>query len=350
MIRPHTGKDGTKTYGVRIHRGEGRYEWLGTFPTRREARRAEADALLRRRKQPRVTLDEIVERFLAEYERTRKASTVGHARDATRVLLRDFSGTLVDRIDRHDAERFAREHEWVLPVTVTLFNYAQRHGLIESSPFAGLSRKRSPGRRDLEPLTVDEVEQLGAAAAAAHGWYGPTFQALIIFGAYSGLRPGELYGLEWRDLDFDQSRVQVRRAVYRGRIGLPKSGEPRLVGLLPEARDALLRLPRRADVVFPAKRGRRLSQTAVSGHYWPPITAKFGRYVSPYELRHFCGHHLYVRLDLPSRVVATQLGHSTPRKVETLYGHFRVGALAEIDRAVGQNVVQLRDTGGAHGA
>jgi integrase len=348
MIRPHTGKDGTKTYGVRIHRGGGRYEWLGTFHTQREARRAEADALLRRRRQPTVTADELVGRFLAEYERTRKASTVDHARDATRVLLREFSGTLVDRIDRHDAERFAREHEWVLPVTVTLFNYAKRHGIIENSPFAGLSRKGA-GRRDLEPLTLDELERL-AAAAAVHGWYGPTLRALILFGGYSGLRPGELYALEWRDLDFEQSRVQVRRALYRGRLGLPKSGKPRLVALLPKARDALLGLPRRADVVFPAKRGGRLSQTAVSSHYWPPITAKFGRHVAPHELRHFCAHHLYVRLDLPSRVVATQLGHSTPRLVEELYGHFKVGALAEIDRAIGHNVVQLQDTGGAHGA
>ncbi len=49
-------------------------------------------------------------------------------------------------------------------------------------------------------------------------------------------------------------------------------------------------------------------------------------------------------------VVATQLGHSTPRLVEELYGHFKVGALEELDRAFGGTVVELRDTRGAHGA
>jgi integrase len=39
-------------------------------------------------------------------------------------------------------------------------------------------------------------------------------------------------------------------------------------------------------------------------------------------------------MDLASRVVATQLGHSSPRLVELLYGHFKVGALEEIDRAL----------------
>ena len=131
---------------------------------------------------------------------------------------------------------------------------------------------------------------------------------------------------------------------------MPKSGKPRLAALLPEARDALLGLPRRDELVFPSKRGGRLAQAAMSSHYWPPVIARFGRQVALHELRHFCARHLYVRLDLPARVVATQLGHSTPRLVEELYGHFKVGALREIDQAVGHNVVALRDTGGAHGA
>ena len=47
-------------------------------------------------------------------------------------------------------------------------------------------------------------------------------------------------------------------------------------------------------------------------------------------------------MGLPARVVAAQLGHSSPRLVEELFGHGDVGALEEIDRAVGDNVVPLR--------
>ena len=172
----------------------------------------------------------------------------------------------------------------------------------------------------------------------------------MTFAAYTGLRASELYGLEWRDIDFDRRRIQVRRAFTRGRVGPPKNGHPRLIALLPPAHDALTGLPRTAEWVFPAKRGGRLSEPSLSSHYWPPVRALFGRPVHLHELRHFCGHHLYVRMDLASRVVATQLGHSSPRLVEELYGHFKVGALDEIDRAYGAHVVELRDTGGAHGA
>jgi hypothetical protein len=64
--------------------------------------------------------------------------------------------------------------------------------------------------------------------------------------------------------------------------------------------------------------------------------------VDPHELRHFAGHHLYVTMGQPSRVVRAQLG-DTPRMIEDLYGHGDVGALEEIDRAIGANVVPLRE-------
>jgi integrase len=31
-------------------------------------------------------------------------------------------------------------------------------------------------------------------------------RALLIFAAYSGMRPGELFALEWPDIDFDAMR------------------------------------------------------------------------------------------------------------------------------------------------
>jgi hypothetical protein len=54
---------------------------------------------------------------------------------------------------------------------------------VERSPFADLPRQRTPGRRDLDPLTVEEVDRLGQAALEVHGWYGRRMRALILFAA-----------------------------------------------------------------------------------------------------------------------------------------------------------------------
>lgn len=74
-IRTHTAKDGTKTYGVLVNRGK-KKEWIGTYPTRREARQAEAEALANptRTANP-MTVAEWVKRFLARYEREHKDSS-----------------------------------------------------------------------------------------------------------------------------------------------------------------------------------------------------------------------------------------------------------------------------------
>jgi hypothetical protein len=43
---------------------------------------------------------------------------------------------------------------------------------------------------------------------------------------------GELFALEWGDIDFEAMRVDVKRRVYKGRLDLPKSNRPRRDGPL----------------------------------------------------------------------------------------------------------------------
>jgi len=48
-----------------------------------------------------------------------------------------------------------------------------------------------------------------------HPVYGETCMG-IFFALYTGLRIGELSGLQWRDLDLDSSRLHIRRTLQRG--------------------------------------------------------------------------------------------------------------------------------------
>lgn len=184
------------------------------------------------------------------------------------------------------------------------------------------------------------------AGCSALGWYGPQMRALLIFAAYSGMRPGELFALEWPDVDFDAMRIYVGRRVYKGRVDLPKSNKPRTIALTPPARDAILGQPTRQDgqLVFRSKRGVRLSQPTLSS-YWAQVLARaeldFDFYLAT---KHYAVHYLYAELGLPARVIAEQMGWSL-RAVEKLlavYGHGDVGALEEIDRAFRTNVAPLR--------
>lgn len=332
MILRRKTKAGSVRYGVRVDRPGRRQEWVGTFDTLAAARKAEARARLESPVAA-MSCDRLAEFWLEGYRERVKSSSYDTAASALRGFSADFRGIPLARVDRISAERWARANRWRVPVVVSVFNYALEAGLVERNPFAGLSHK-GEGRKRVVPLSADEVEALAAGADT------PAIAALVRFLAYTGLRVGEAFALEWADLDFEAMRVRVERRVYRGQLDLPKSNRPRLCVLTPPARDALLPLARSSQLVFTTARGNRLSQTSFAW-YWRALAPAVGRKVTPHELRHFAAHHLYVTMGLPSRVVAAQLGHDGPKLVEQLYGHGDHGALEEIDRAF-ENVVPLR--------
>src|ERR1035437_5659247 len=79
-----------------------------------------------------------------------------------------------------------------------MFSDARRSGLVDGNPFAGLRLRGSHGRKDLDVLSLDEVERL--AACAGEVWAGEvalTVRALVLMAAFVGMRPAELYGLRW---------------------------------------------------------------------------------------------------------------------------------------------------------
>ena len=99
---------------------------------------------------------------------------------------------------------------------VTLFNAAIDQELLDRNPFRGLGQ-RTRGRSDERPPTVDELERLFDACSAL-GDYSEQMRALIVFGAYTGMRPSELFALEWSDIDLKANRIDVQRRALQGRV------------------------------------------------------------------------------------------------------------------------------------
>lgn len=341
MIRRTKTKTMGIRYAARVHVGNGKYEVIGTYGTKAKAKQIEAGWLLRNKHRERKKGGELADFYLEGYAERVKASSLVHAQSAVKCWRKEFGSRTLTSIDPTEAEEWARENRWAVPPIVTMMNYAVKKEWIDRNPFAGLSKK-GPGRKHTAPLAVADVDRLALVAGQAHGDF---LRAFVLFTAYTGMRVGEVFALQWSDVDFKRNRVMVRRRLYRSDLDLPKSNKVREVVLLPEARDALLSLDRSTDWVFQGKRGNRMSQSSLT-YYWQKTETAFGRRVTPHELRHFCGHHLYVTMSFQARVVAAQLGHSSPRLVEDLYGHGDVGALEEIEAGYGANVLPFRRASG----
>jgi len=112
-----------------------------------------------------------------------------------------------------------------------------------------------------------------------------------MFAAATGLRPGELIALEWRDLDRDARVVYVRRAYRNGRIKCTKTeGSVRAVPLQSIALQALEQLSGGADtdLLFPSLRGAYFDLHNFRTREWKPAQVAAG--IAPlrrvYDLRH----------------------------------------------------------------
>ena len=93
-----------------------------------------------------------------------------------------------------------------------VLNRAVEWGLIDSNPAKrGIRNSPVPSR---EKRPFESWQQIEAIAAKLRPVYGP----MIVFAAATGLRPSELFGLEWHDVDRQAGVAYVRRAYANGRL------------------------------------------------------------------------------------------------------------------------------------
>lgn len=317
-----------------------------------------------------ITCDEWVRRWTTEKKYRRKSdSTNVHNHMQVRKFAEDFKGVPLSHVTRNMARdwllegRTPADGNGPLPSHRTpqrhrmntvraLFNDAYRREdppLVEDNPFAALGIESYKGRGGdrITILTEDEVTLLAACAEEVWGDYGRTFFGpMILVAAWSGVRLGELWALEWEDVDFKNEEIYVRRQ-YSSRtrqVVRPKGDKERKIALLPPAGEALRRVPKNPTgegTIFwtPDFRARYYDRT--HNYYWLPVRAAFWgklpdsrrtemdrelgkipRGFDFYELRHFCATYLYETLGLPPWQVAKQLGHSDGGKlVMEVYGH-----------------------------
>ncbi len=319
-------KRGAK-YGVKIYVPGGGQKWVGTFETKREARAAEREAedeVQDRRGARDESCDGFAKRWVQDYCGGLEGSTRKTYEYAVRLFARDFAGLPLCGVDRPMARRWAiRQSENTRAVIRNMFNHAWRDGLVADNSFSALGFKQSRGRKDIVALTEEQVSALADVAVEVHGEdYGPTVRAMILFAAYTGMRPGEIFALQWGDIGASEVHVRQNRSTT-GQLKRPKNGKSRRVVLPPPARQALRDVIRHVDVpwVFTTKTAKQFSGPSL--HYtWNPVRMAAGRRAMDfYELRHFCATYLLER-GLPPSDVAIQLGHTdNGALVMSTYGH-----------------------------
>ena len=160
-------------------------------------------------------------------------------------------------------------------------------------------------------LSRDEYDRLLLALADQPQW-----QAFVAVACHSGLRSGELMGLDVGAVDFDRNLIHVNQVMTKFGLRLyPKSDSSRraapchpdaLALLWPVVADRTDR-----DPVFPAPRGGRMDQSNFLKTVWHPALKRAGiDPVRSYVTRHTFASWL-IQDGVPPWDIAQALGHNS---------------------------------------
>jgi integrase len=208
----------------------------------------------------------------------------------------------------------------------TLLAFAVARGLRVDNPAHGV--KKPPVRKMERFLSEEEIARLAAALSTEGSRTGNPYPAAAIrLLLLTGGRRGEILGLQWQHVDFDQRYLRLPDS---------KTGA-KVVYLNPPALEVLARLPRLEgnSYVFPGK----LERGPVGGidKVWFRVRALAGlQGVRLHDLRHsFASMGVAGGLSLP--IIGALLGHKHPTTTGR-YAHLSADPLRAANDVIGMRI------------
>jgi integrase len=228
----------------------------------------------------------------------------------------DVQGLIKGLADRY-ATGTVRNHYDVL---ARMFSAAVDDRVIPVSPCRNITLPRMNDTEIRSP-TVEEVTRVVAATP-------DRYRAAAVLLAGSGLRIGELLGLEVADIDFLRRSLRVeRQRLQSGQIGPPKSAKSsRTVPLSQVVLDALaahLAAYPSGGSLFLTEDGQPLDYPAWQ-KVWRPARKKAESEMDTHDFRHFFASAL-IAGGASVKQVQVVLGHQSPVITLRIYAHLWPG-------------------------
>lgn len=161
--------------------------------------------------------------------------------------------------------------------------------------------------------------------AAKESVYYPVYLTAI----HTGMRRGEVLGLRWQDVDFDDDKIYVRQALQEvKKVGLtfkePKSGKSRSITIPAFLKKELKKVYKQNlenklsfgqlyndfDLIFSQKNGKPIQPTELARNYRKCVEKSCLPYIRFHDLRHTHATILFKLGEHPKQV-SERLGHST---------------------------------------
>ena len=237
----------------------------------------------------------------------------------------------IDNITKNDLQNFiidfAKKHRrnTVINISKPLsgsFKWAEENGFINVNPWKNIKIPKDYSEKEILVFSQEEIEKVLKSCSGYK-------RDMIILGYRTGMRIGEILALRWKDVNFDEGFLTVRRTLSgysnnKSELTEPKTKKSRRRIDLDKATLEMLknRSTGKGEYVFSKKDGSLYSRQSVN---LPMICQKAG--IEPRSFHSLRHTHATVLLSsgVNPKIVQERLGHAKISTTLDTYSHLVPG-------------------------
>ena len=178
----------------------------------------------------------------------------------------------------------------IITVLGQIMGYAVRHKYIVINPVRDAERPRGQGGEEKPHIQVWSPSEINAFIDAVKD---KKYRTLFMLAIMSGARQGELLGLKWADVDWNNNQVHILRTYNKRAWYMPKTKtSDRKIDLGPAMIAELKKWklacpPNELDLIFPNSTGGPIfNNNMLTRHFWPTLKASGVQRIRFHDLRH----------------------------------------------------------------
>jgi integrase len=201
-------------------------------------------------------------------------------------------------------------------------------------------------KSDVKPFTMEEVKLILDNVRADYKTY-------FLTRFFTGMRTGEVDGLKWKYVDFENRQILIRETIVRGEEEYTKNdASQREIKMNAMVYNALLEHKKVtghiSETVFCNSEGKPLENINVTKRVWYPLLRYLGLQARrPYQTRHTAATMWLAAGENPEWI-ARQMGHANTEMLFTVYSRFVPNLTRRDGSALEKMISPLFDSGAAN--